>query len=977
MSQATSESTLRDFLSKHRSWPRKGDTYSHTSMVPRGSYKIPDEKLEYFYQLYTEDCFTEGNELRLTEAQAEYTPVKIDIDFRFKTDTLTRHYTQQHIQAIVALYTKVIEEYYDTTGKVSECFVTEKSSDAVAWQTKPGDIVGEADNTLGIAKDGIHLMFPYLITKTKYQLLFRDSVLKEIDPILADLNLYNSMADVLDLAVIDRNNWMMYGSRKVASEPYLLTHIYQAFGDEVSELPIDGHSPADLVRLLSLRAKTVCPVTAEMLQEGGDDDSTDLADIFRTEAQMKESMLAQLEEELKEIKIVARSRKAPKARNKKSKKSKLKPHELTIVRMLVKALDASRASNRNSWIEVGWALHNIHNVDDSLLEDWTQFSQRDPRYAMSAPAECTEEWHNMYDEGGLGIGSLRWWVSQDNPEEYTKILNCEARDSILKSINKEISVGNDKLNKALSSMKVQPYDIAQVLHTMYGNDFVCVSNRGKFGEFYHFNDHRWRLSAGDVLLRSKVSEDVPKAYFNMISDIVNRSIEGDGECQDILEGITDCKESLDKFKKTVENIQGTSFKNNVMTEAVELFIDKTERFTSKLDENHHLIGFDNGVYDFHKSEFRNGRPEDNVSMSTGIDYPVELDKYKTVEEAMQDMDNNCVGDVMEFVSQVLTDESVRDYVLTLMASFLNGANRNEKFHIWTGCGANGKSKIIELYQLAIGDYAVNLPITLLTRQRSGSSDASPEVARTKGKRFAVLQEPDQKTTLNVGLMKELTGGDRIQARALYQNPIEFKPQFKMILICNHLPKLPHDDEATWRRVRSVEFTSQFMLPDRVDENNPNHFPRDEELADKFDDWKEPFFWILTKYYDIWRKQGLREPAKVVEFTENYRVRMDQFRDFTEEHIIESEDKEQCLTISEIFSRYMDWHAQDGGDTKRLTRQELKEYLEKKMGSSRNYGQKKQGWSGYQLKPLYDVEDSDDEVGEYEQVTADNIDSGVN
>ena len=46
----------------------------------------------------------------------------------------------------------------------------------------------------------------------------------------------------------------------------------------------------------------------------------------------------------------------------------------------------------------------------------------------------------------------------------------------------------------------------------------------------------------------------------------------------------------------------------------------------------------------------------------------------------------------------------------------------------------------------------------------------------------VLQEPSEDEKMNIGFMKELTGGDRIIARGLFQDPIEFKPQFHMILI---------------------------------------------------------------------------------------------------------------------------------------------------------------------------------------------------
>ena len=71
-------------------------------------------------------------------------------------------------------------------------------------------------------------------------------------------------------------------------------------------------------------------------------------------------------------------------------------------------------------------------------------------------------------------------------------------------------------------------------------------------------------------------------------------------------------------------------------------------------------------------------------------------------------------------------------------------------------------------------------------------------------------------------MKEYTGGDKIKARGLHKDPIEFKPQFKLVLLCNELPKVPPNDEATWRRMEVVEFKSKFV--DKPKE--PHEFARD-------------------------------------------------------------------------------------------------------------------------------------------------------
>jgi len=76
--------------------------------------------------------------------------------------------------------------------------------------------------------------------------------------------------------------------------------------------------------------------------------------------------------------------------------------------------------------------------------------------------------------------------------------------------------------------------------------------------------------------------------------------------------------------------------------------------------------------------------------------------------------------------------------MNMLASFLSGETNEEHFHIWTGSGGNGKSKLIELFENAIGDYGCKLPVALITGKRTASSAASPEMEMLKGKRFACL-----------------------------------------------------------------------------------------------------------------------------------------------------------------------------------------------------------------------------------------------
>ena len=963
---------LNTFLTQFRCI-KKGESHTHTRMRG-GKWNIPDNKLDEFYTLYNDvlnmlnntnlsQYETENIErfLSFTERPNSLSPVKIDLDFRYIDYNPTRRYTMEMLQDFGNRLITIMKPWYLISDEESYCFITEKPSPSIDVKKNIDksviDTINEEEltylntpntfdldsndkstnKTLKVIKDGVHIMFPYLIIPNEMQLHFREEMLKICGDIFSEMKLMTSdgkpqlMSDVIDISVIDRNNWMLFGSRKLNCSSYQLKKVIEINPDNgqnvFTEIDISDYNQEQLIRLLSMRSEYVNKMVV-----GGEEPEKRIPGQIRMEKQ------AELDSNIKQYKITAGKSFAPKGREKNCKPKKLKEDELKIAKMLIDALSIERANNYKQWIEVGWACHNI---DERLLIDWINFSKKSSQYTNEAESECIKMWDEMHDEG-LGIGSLRYWVKEDNVSKYHEILKEESRSAIMESIEKTINTGEVKLDNALREMKIQPYDVAKVLHAMCRHEYICVSERpGKYGLYYHFANHRWEASLGSILLRSIISDVIPKTYQNIIAEIVSKAKDGNDECKDVLD---EWISSLGLFKAQMQTIRSTNFKNNVMQEAIELFYDKESKaknkFLSKLDDKNctHLLGFDNGVYDLNKNEFRPGRPEDCISMSTNICY-----------QAYDDWEDDDIRDVLNFVTQVLPDEDERDYVLTLLSSFLYGNNRNERFHIWTGSGGNGKSKLIELYQAAIGDYGCNLPISLLTSKRKESGQASPEMAKLKGRRFAVLQEPDVQSRINVGLMKEMTGGDLISARALYQEPIEFKPQIKMILTCNHLPELPFDDEATWRRVRSVEFKSSFVDPENVDPNNKYSHPKDEELSEKFEGWAEPFMWILLQYYDRWRKHGLKEPASVIAFTKQYQAQNDQFKDFFEECIIKDPVAVEPLTMNKVWQKYTEWHSINETSQKK-SKKDLKKYLEKRLEQHHLAGeQKEEGWIGYSLK----------------------------
>jgi P4 family phage/plasmid primase-like protien len=366
-------------------------------------------------------------------------------------------------------------------------------------------------------------------------------------------------------------------------------------------------------------------------------------------------------------------------------------------------------------------------------------------------------------------------------------------------------------------------------------------------------------------------------------------------------------------------LKTTKFKDNVMKECRELFFD--EEFAKNIDSNKDLIAFNNGVLDLTTYEFRDGKPEDYISFSTGIDYDPDRAYYEHPEWSAID----------SFTKQVLPDPEVRSYFLRHLSTCLIGGNKAQKFHILTGSGSNGKSMIMNLVSKALGDYAAVVPISLFTQKRNKSAAAAPEVIRLKGRRFVTMQEPDEKIALNTGLMKEIASSEKMYARDLFKSGCEFEVQAKFHLACNEKPEINTTDGGTWRRLVVVNFTSKFV--ERPSE--PNHFLMDESIQYHVNsrEWATTFLAFMVQTLKEGKGfQKLETPGKVMEYTAEYRNENDAIAKFMDEKVVLHKDDDPVEQVTKVTLRtvFKSWKMQNDYPT--LTAQELEKRIVEKYGS---------------------------------------------
>jgi len=719
-----------------------------------------------------------------------------------------------------------------------------------------------------IIKDGVHIIISNIVTTPSVQFHVREKTLQFIDSSFTDCQFINSAADIFDEAVISKNNWLMYGSSKPSSVPYKISNVF-TFNKNSNSLEEISESSTDH-KGVSPTFALVTEMSIRNKLKKTDIKNDKLDEITNIEINL-------MENERKKIATAAATQIT-------TNRSVLHVEEIQMIKSFVDTLSSKRSENYEDWIKVGWCLRNI---DNDLLQDWITFSKKSDKYQ---DGECEKVWNQMR-EGGLGIKTLHMWVKNDDPEEYSALMKSSGRELLIASC----VTGTD-------------WDIGLVIKHYYQHMFRCSSIRNN--EWFYFANHRWNKCEDAYMLRNDISTKVFDMYEAYVKEWEKDKIDSGAD--------KSTYEQESKTKRTlVKNMKNTNFKTKMIKTATDMFheLAMAEGFLDQLDANKQFLCFKNGLYDFENCEFREGRPDDYVSFSTNIDY-VEYDETEPVFK-----------EINTFLAQVQPDKQKREYILKMLAKSLDGSNREEKVYFWTGEGGNGKSKLYSLLENCMGDYAANLSVSFLTSKRAASNSASPELMKTKGKRLVVFQEPEPEEKINVGLMKELSGGDRISTRGLYKDTEYFTPQFQMIFICNQLPTLPADDGGTWRRVRKITFDSKFV--EDPNPKDPNEFKIDNELDKKWPEWKVPFMSLLIHYYKKYKNEPNKEPQNVIDATKEYQNGNDNYIDFIDQHI--SVDPDSEIEIAAMFDEFKEYCSVWNKSRLILKKESLQKSVEMRFG----------------------------------------------
>jgi putative DNA primase/helicase len=218
-----------------------------------------------------------------------------------------------------------------------------------------------------------------------------------------------------------------------------------------------------------------------------------------------------------------------------------------------------------------------------------------------------------------------------------------------------------------------------------------------------------------------------------------------------------------------------------------------------------------------------------------------------------------------FLESTIPDREVRTYLQTALGYTLTGHNREECLFFLFGPTRSGKSTLAETLLTLLGrPVATTTDFGTFTAERNVDSQ-NFALAPLKAARLVVASESGAGEYLNVGKIKQMTGGDFVTAAHKHRDSFTFRPQWKIWLLSNHGPKGDVDDDALWAaRLRVIEF--------------PNSFLGQEDKALK---WRlrqpENMAGILTWLVQgarRWYSEGLHVPEAVTKATARHRDDLD-------------------------------------------------------------------------------------------------------
>lgn len=488
-------------------------------------------------------------------------------------------------------------------------------------------------------------------------------------------------------------------------------------------------------------------------------------------------------------------------------------------------------AHRDNWVEMGMALHHASNGSDDGFSLWHAWSSGDLTGELPSGyvdiEDCRYTWTSFGRYAGKPktLGSLffqakaaREAAEAANPRQQIEPENLPAREGE--------EAPSDDLIKATAGL-IPGTDMAygRRLYERHGKNLHYTVERG----WLVWSGQRWQVDDKAVGVAALAMESA-ESLFDEIRESHDRQ--------------TAFK--LSKIACQKRTIESAIWLTRPLPDIYQQLIT--------FDAEPMILNCRNGIVDLTTGNLRDHDRKARCTMVAGTDFDPNAKAPRW----------------RQFIGEVcLKNEELMDYLQRACGYLLTASVREHCLFFMHGAGRNGKSVLVEAIMKAMGEYAgAAEPEMLMTRKHQS---IPVDVAALRGRRAVFLNETNQGQRFDEAKLKNLTGGDRLQARFMRENLFEFDPTHKLVLRGNHKPTVNGTDEGIWSRLRLIPFDLR-LEPHELDRR----------LAETLHGELPGILAWMVEGCLQWQREGLHTPSVITDAVSEYRSESDVIGRFIEE-----------------------------------------------------------------------------------------------
>ena len=200
------------------------------------------------------------------------------------------------------------------------------------------------------------------------------------------------------------------------------------------------------------------------------------------------------------------------------------------------------------------------------------------------------------------------------------------------------------------------------------------------------------------------------------------------------------------------------------------------------------ISLQNGYYDLEMNQFHNH--DAKIRFFSQLDYAF-------------DPEAEC-PEFIKFLHQIFESDNERIQVLQeLLGYTFWDEMQAQKFFVFLGNGANGKSVLAQIMTLLYGEKNVSSTPLQKLESSFGLQDLT-------GKWLNLAAENEQSDDINTEVLKGLSSGDRMLVNKKYKDPTTEFLRTKLVLIMNNMFKTVDKTNGFYRRLMIIPFEKTFV-----------------------------------------------------------------------------------------------------------------------------------------------------------------------